>query len=242
MGEGVDPVDEDAGRASEPDPFGLFWGVDQVPGDPHDGHLAGQHIQVTFGGLPVRAVLEVEQGDVHALTVNLDLWIKVKAYHRTMLIGELADVLSLPTETIRYYERRGLIQEPARAANGYRNYDESTLARLRFIRSAQAAGLTPAEIVGIVETRDAGTAPCTHVAALLAAKLDEVRNRQQQLAALEDEIEALIERSHRLDMADCTDIDVCHILNVGPWPASAETRHNANRRQPRNRGPAWSGS
>ncbi|MGI8754945.1 MAG: heavy metal-responsive transcriptional regulator [Acidimicrobiales bacterium] len=133
-----------------------------------------------------------------------------------MLIGEFADVMGLPTETIRYYERRALIQEPARAANGYRNYDESTLARLCFIRSAQAAGLALAEIAGIVETRDAGTAPCTHVAELLAAKLDGVRDRQQQLAALETEIEALLERSHHLDPADCTDTEICHILNVGP--------------------------
>lgn len=132
-----------------------------------------------------------------------------------MLIGELADVLGVPTETIRYYERRGLLEEPARAANGYRIYDEATLARLRFIRSAQAAGLTLAEIAGIVETRDAGTAPCTHVAELLAAKLEEVRDRQKQLAALETEIEALIERSHHLNSADCTGTEVCHILSVG---------------------------
>lgn len=215
FGEGVDAVDENAGRASEPDLFGLCCGVHQATGEPQVGHLVGQHLQVTFGGLPVRAILEVEQGDVHALTVTLDLWIKVKAYYLTMLIGELAEVLGLPTETVRYYERRGLIQEPARAANGYRNYDDSTLARLRFIRSAQAAGLTLAEITGIVEIRDAGTAPCTHVAGLLAAKLDEVRDRQQQLAALETEIEALIERSHHLHPADCTDTDVCHILTVG---------------------------
>src|SRR5680860_372984 len=110
-----------------------------------------------------------------------------------MLIGELADALGVPTETIRYYERRGLLLEPARAANGYRIYTEATLARLRFIRAAQVAGLTLAEIVGIIETRDRGTAPCTHVAELLKAKLGEVRNRQQQLAALETEIEALIE-------------------------------------------------
>jgi DNA-binding transcriptional MerR regulator len=132
-----------------------------------------------------------------------------------MFIGELADALGVPTETVRFYERRGLLPEPARAANGYRIYDDSTLARLRFIRSAQTAGLTLAEIGGIVETRDNGTAPCTHVTELLEAKLEEVRDRQRQLAALETEIEALIERSHHLDPTDCTDTDICHILNVG---------------------------
>ena len=183
--------------------------------DTQVGHLLGQHAEMILRGFPVRAVLEVEQRDVHALTVNLDLQIKVKAYNGEMLIGELADALDVPTETVRFYERRGLLPEPARAANGYRIYDDSTLARLRFIRSAQTAGLTLAEIGGIVETRDNGTAPCTHVTELLEAKLEGVRDRQKQLAALESEIEALVERSHHLDPADCTDTDICHILNVG---------------------------
>lgn len=131
-----------------------------------------------------------------------------------MLIGEVAHALGVPTETIRYYERRGLLHEPARAANGYRIYAEATLARLRFIRAAQAAGLTLAEIAGIIEIRDQGTAPCTHVAELLEAKLAEVRDRQQQLAALETEIEALIERSHHLNPADCSDTSICDLLNA----------------------------
>lgn len=133
-----------------------------------------------------------------------------------MLIGELADRLGMPTETIRYYERRGLLDEPSRAANGYRIYTVSTLARLRFIRAAQTAGLTLAEIAGIIETRDHGTAPCTHVTGLLTTKLDDVRDRQRQLATLKTEIEALIERSHHLDPADCTDAQICHILSNGP--------------------------
>lgn len=131
------------------------------------------------------------------------------------MIGELADALGVPTETVRFYERRGLLPEPARAANGYRIYDDSNLARLRFIRSAQTAGLTLAEIGGIIETRDSGTAPCTHVTELLQAKLEEAQDRKQQLAALESELEALIERSHHLVPTDCTDTDICHILNVG---------------------------
>lgn len=183
--------------------------------DPQVGKLLGQHVQVTLGDLPVRAVLEVEQRDVHALTVNLDSQIKVKAYYGQMLIGELADALGVPTETVRFYERRGLLPEPARATNGYRIYDDTTLARGRFIRSAQTAGLTLAEIGRIVATRDEGTVPCTHVTELLEAKLEDVRDRQHQLAALETEIVALIERSHHLDPADCTDTDICHILNVG---------------------------
>ena len=179
------------------------------------GGVVRQHRQVTLRDLPVRAVREVEQRGIHALTVNLDPRIKVKVYNGGMLIGELADALDVPTETVRFYERRGLLPEPARAKNGYRIYDEQALARLRFIRSAQTAGLTLAEIGGIVATRDEGTAPCTHVTELLESKLEGVKVRRRQLAALETEIEALIERSHHLNPADCTDTDICHILNTG---------------------------
>nr|MBA3803603.1 MerR family transcriptional regulator [Acidimicrobiia bacterium] len=66
-----------------------------------------------------------------------------------MLIGQVADALGIPTRTIRFYERKGLVPEPQRADNGYRVYDNTTLARLGFIRSAQAAGLTLAEIASI---------------------------------------------------------------------------------------------
>jgi len=129
-----------------------------------------------------------------------------------MLIGELADAIGVPSQTIRFYERRGLLPEPDRASNGYRIYGDATVMRMKFIRAAQAAGLTLAEIAGIVELRDDGTAPCTHVGGLLEAKLEDVRERRGQLATLEAELELLVDRSRRLDPADCTDADICHIL------------------------------
>ena len=132
-----------------------------------------------------------------------------------MLIGELADAAGLPARTVRYYERRGLLPEPERAANGYRTYHEGTLTRLRFIRSAQSAGLTLAEIRGIGDIRDNGQPPCAHVSALLDTKLADIRQRREQLAGMEREIELLIERSRRLNPADCGEGDICHILAPG---------------------------
>ena len=118
-----------------------------------------------------------------------------------MLIGELADAAGLPTQTIRFYERKGLLLDPERGANGYRHYDESTLTRLRFINSAQAAGLTLAEIRSVIDLRDDGTVPCEHVTALIDGKLSDVRARISHLAALQAELETLLERSARLDPA-----------------------------------------
>ena len=130
-----------------------------------------------------------------------------------MLIGHLADTVGLPSQTIRFYERKGLLPEAERGANGYRNYDQSSPSRLRFIVAAQAAGLTLAEVGSIIKLRDDGTVPCTHVAELVDNKLSSVRERIRTLAALETELEALVERSHRLDPADCTDVEICHILS-----------------------------
>ena len=130
-----------------------------------------------------------------------------------MLIGQLADALEIPTRTIRFYERKGLLPEPQRADNGYRVYDDATLARLRFIRTAQAAGLTLAEIASIIHVRDDGTAPCSHVDSLLETKLAEVRDRRRQLAALEAELAQLLDRSRQLDPADCTAGEICHIFS-----------------------------
>lgn len=132
-----------------------------------------------------------------------------------MLIGELAYVAGLPTQTIRFYERKGLLPDPERGTNGYRNYDASTITRLHFIGAGRAAGLTLAEIVSVLDLRDDGTVPCTHVAGLVENKLAAVRARIATLTALETELETLVERSRRLDPADCSDTEICHIL-TGP--------------------------
>jgi MerR family transcriptional regulator, mercuric resistance operon regulatory protein len=130
-----------------------------------------------------------------------------------MLIGELADAVGVTSQTIRFYERKGLLPDAERGANGYRIYDEPTLARLRFINMAQAAGLTLSEIRSIIDLRDDGTVPCAHVVALIDSKLADVRARIRHLAALQAELEALLEHSHLLDPADCAGDDICHILS-----------------------------
>lgn len=131
-----------------------------------------------------------------------------------MLIGQLADVAGLATQTIRFYEREGLLPAPVREANGYRVYDETTLNRLTFIRTAQAAGLTLGEIRSIVDLRDEGDVPCTHVTSLLSAKLAAVRARRRELDALAAELQHLLTRSKRLDPGDCSDAEVCYILTA----------------------------
>ena len=129
-----------------------------------------------------------------------------------MRIGELATVSGHPTRTIRFYETRGLLPEPTRTTNGYREYNEGDSDRLDFIRNAQTAGLTLAEIASIIRLRDDGTAPCRHVNELLDAKLVDVPERIAQLGVLRTELNQLIRRGRSLDPEDCTVNDICHIL------------------------------
>ena len=129
-----------------------------------------------------------------------------------MRIGEVATTAGVPAQTIRFYERKGLLPHPRRDSNGYRAYDSAVLSRLGFIRSGQGAGLTLLEISTVLELRGEGIAPCAHVSVLLADKLHDVRRRQEELAALETELEALISRSDQLDPVSCTDAEICHII------------------------------
>lgn len=129
-----------------------------------------------------------------------------------MRIGEVAVAAGVPTQTIRFYERRGLLPPPLRGANGYREYDASILGRLGFIRSGQAAGLMLVEVASILDLRREGAVPCAHVQSLLATKLRDVEARQRELAALETELRQLLGRSQQLDPADCTDQQICHII------------------------------
>lgn len=131
-----------------------------------------------------------------------------------MRIGEVATAADVPAQTIRFYERRGLLPQPSRGPNGYREYEASILTRLAFIRSGQAAGLTLLEVANILDLRHEGAAPCAHVHALLVKKLHDVQERQRELAALENEIEQLLGRSRELDPADCTDQQICHIITM----------------------------
>ena len=129
-----------------------------------------------------------------------------------MRIGEVAEATGVPTATIRFYERRGLLPELPRGPNGYREYDDATTGRLAFIRNGQAAGLTLVEIATILDLRREGATPCGHVHDLLTTKLLDVQQRQRELAALGAELAHLIARSGRLDPADCTDEAICHLI------------------------------
>ncbi len=129
-----------------------------------------------------------------------------------MRIGELARGSGLAPSAIRYYEQLGLLPEPARTASGYRSYSSDAVYRLTFIRSAQAVGLTLAEVGQVLGIRDAGEAPCRVVTELIDRRYAEVRARITELQALEQDLLRLRERAERLEPRDCDPSGICHVI------------------------------
>ncbi|MCL4445718.1 MAG: heavy metal-responsive transcriptional regulator [Actinobacteria bacterium] len=129
-----------------------------------------------------------------------------------MKIGELADESGYATRTIRFYERIGLLPPPEREPNGYRSYNSDALRRLRFIRQAQAAGLTLREIGEVLAIRSQGRAPCVHVRDLIQHHLAQVDARLAELRTTKRELEDLAEYAQSVDPADCPRDAICAIL------------------------------
>ena len=112
-----------------------------------------------------------------------------------MKIGELARATATKVETIRFYEQAGLLPAPPRTPGGYRDYPEQTITRLAFIRDAQRAGLTLAEIRSVLALRDGGQAPCEHVTALIDQHLADIERRLIELTATRQALRDLARRA-----------------------------------------------
>lgn len=141
-----------------------------------------------------------------------------------MRIGDLAAVSGVTAKTLRFYEQAGLLPAPPRTPGGYRDYPQQTVQRLAFIRDAQGAGLSLAEIRSVLALRDAGASPCAHVTALVEAHLQDIDRRLAELRATRAVLRGLAERAAATDPADCTDVEVCRIL-TGVGSAVGERPH-----------------
>lgn len=129
-----------------------------------------------------------------------------------MRIGQLSSRTGLTTKTIRFYEQAGVLPEPRRQGSGYRDYDEDALTRLAFIKAAQGAGLTLAEIRQVISVRDRIGPPCEHVTRLLDARAADLDARIVELVALRDDVERLRSRAATLNPAECAAPEVCHVI------------------------------
>lgn len=110
-----------------------------------------------------------------------------------LTIGALAKAAGVNVETIRYYERRGLLHAPTRKTSGYRLYDEESLGRLRFIRNAQVLGFTLLEIKELAELRVSSAARCSDVLKRAERKLVQVEDKIRLLRVLSKALRSLIQ-------------------------------------------------
>lgn len=110
-----------------------------------------------------------------------------------MKIGELAQRTNTPVETIRYYERQGLLSEPGRSDGNYRIYEDAHVQRLSFIRHCRGLDMTLDEIRVLLKFKDAPTENCAAVNALLDEHIGHVAQRIRELRHLEKQLKTLRE-------------------------------------------------
>ncbi len=96
-------------------------------------------------------------------------------------IGELAKRIGVPTSTVRYYERRGLLMPGDRSGSNYRLYGQDALDRLQFMRAAKAAGFTLSDIALLLEFRAGDTPPSEHVQAVISDRLAKIAEQLSHL-------------------------------------------------------------
>ena len=133
----------------------------------------------------------------------------------TLSIGRFAKAAGVKVETIRYYQRQGLLREPERPLGGIRRYGETDVARLKFIKSAQRLGFSLRQVAQLLRLEDG--AHCREAAELAASQLADVRARLTDLARIEATLSMLVERCHsRRGSISCPLIASLHAQGLPP--------------------------
>ena len=124
-----------------------------------------------------------------------------------MKIGDLAKLTDTRVETIRFYEKEGLIPEPARTSGNYRIYEQAHLNRLSFIRRSRDLGFTLDQVRKLLKLADDGEAPCAEVDALTADNLAEIDRKIADLSSLRRELAKRLDSCGHDTIADCRIIE-----------------------------------
>ncbi|MCH7549054.1 MAG: heavy metal-responsive transcriptional regulator [Candidatus Krumholzibacteriota bacterium] len=117
-------------------------------------------------------------------------------------IGDLAREVDVPISTLRYYERSGLLAPARRTESNYRLYSSESVERVRFIRSAQAAGFTIADIRALLELRDGDTTRCAEVRPVIEHRLSQVAERIEEFEHFQRALRAFLDICSRTDNDD----------------------------------------
>jgi DNA-binding transcriptional MerR regulator len=106
--------------------------------------------------------------------------------------GELARLVGVSTDTLRHYERLGLVPKPPRTDGGYRDYPPHSLERVRLIRRALSVGFSLPELTTILKMRDGGEVPCRRVQAIAESKLEQVKQQIENLIEMRNQLETML--------------------------------------------------
>lgn len=109
-----------------------------------------------------------------------------------MRSGELARLTGISTDTLRHYERLGLLSKPPRTSGGYREYPSQSPDRVRLIRRALSIGFSLPELKTLLNLRDQGQFPCRKAQALAKSKLEEVKGQIKELTAMQAQLEQIL--------------------------------------------------
>ena len=129
-----------------------------------------------------------------------------------LLIGQLASRAGVKPDSVRFYERSGLLPKPARSASGYRVYDQAAVNRLCFIKKAQAFGFSLDEVRRILSLQGQGSACCRSVLAIAEATLDETEIKLRTLQKFRDSLTANVKRWRKLPARRKCAAEFCDLI------------------------------
>ncbi|MBI3950076.1 MAG: heavy metal-responsive transcriptional regulator [Acidobacteria bacterium] len=131
-----------------------------------------------------------------------------------LLMGEVAAQAGVNRETVRYYERTGLLKRPERTPAGYRVYPAEAVTRIQFIKRAQSLGFSLDEIREIVNLSRVGRSPCSRVRRLLQEKLEDVNQRIAELMEFRQELAGFLKELESVpDQADSS-AHICALIEL----------------------------
>lgn len=138
-----------------------------------------------------------------------------------LLIGELSHQTGLPTKTLRYYERIGLLETPMRTGSGYRIYPAAAVERLRFIQGAKVLGLSLAEIQEALSAQVAGQTVCSTIQHLVEKKMSTLDEKITDLIRYRDQLRDYMARVNASPGSDSTTCRHVGGVGEGGWTPSA---------------------
>ncbi len=126
-----------------------------------------------------------------------------------LTISQLAKAVAVPTTTVRYYERAGLLKPEDRSAGNYRLYGVESLRRLKFIRAAQAIGFTLDDVRELLGRVEAEPPPCRDVQTLIEGRLADIEERLKDLRHVQRVLKSSLEKCKQTEQAGC-----CHVIET----------------------------